>query len=136
MLTVYLLVIVHFNDSSNFSNSLDKSAVSSFEHEHEDFSDLHHKHRFHVGIFHYLGHLLESINQSTDLNDEHLVIFQFTGTKKTVDSSSSLNPNYHYQHLFMSVVDAESIVDPPYYLPLLQKLKLPSSPLRAPPSTI
>jgi hypothetical protein len=136
LLAIYLLVAVHHSVSHSHSSGLDGVPVSESYHKHENFKDVHHEHQFHIGIFHLLGHLFESINHADDLADDHLLVVQKSSTKKVVDHNNSVNTYIYGQDVLVFEVDAESLPDPPHHLSLLQKLKLPSTPLRAPPSFV
>ncbi|MFT4666616.1 MAG: hypothetical protein ACI9VN_001816 [Patescibacteria group bacterium] len=136
LLTIYLLVVVHHSVSHSHSSDFDGVPVSESSHKHENFKEVHHEHQFHVGIFHLLVHLFESINHADDFADEHLLVVQKSSTKKVVDYNNSVNTYIYGQDVLVFEVDAESLPDPPYHLSLLQKLKLPSTPLRAPPSLV
>jgi hypothetical protein len=127
---------VHQSVSHSHSSEFFGTPVSETFHKHEDFKDVHHKHQFHVGIFHFLGHLFENINHADDHADDHLLVIQKSSSKNVVDHSSPVNSFIHGQQLLVFEVSAESLPDPPYHLSLLQKLKLPSTPLRAPPSLV
>ena len=108
-----------------------------FSHQHDDYTNKHHEHHFHVGIFHFLGHLFESISHVSDNADEHLVVIQNTSTKKASDSKTSICKYFLESNLVLIKVGAESLPDPPYYqIPYLQKLTRSTSPLRAPPSHV
>jgi hypothetical protein len=136
LLTLYLLVLSHHCAFHSHTQKFDNPSESKKSHQHENFNDVHHDHQFHVGIFHFIGHLLEKISHSDDLADEHLFVVQKSSDKKNVDDNNSLTPYIQGQQLLVFEVDAESLLDPPYYLFLLQKLKLPSTPPRAPPSLV
>ena len=136
LLAIYLLAIVHQSVSHKHDLTTNAIPSSDSSHKHEDFSEVHHEHEFHVGIFHFLGHLLEQINHADDLADEHLINVQKTFTKKVVDRNNSVDVFFDCQQEMAYEVDAESLPDPPYHLSILQKLKLPSTPLRAPPSLV
>lgn len=133
LLTIYLLIVVHHSVSHSHGLVLDGVPVSDSSHKHENFKKVHHEHQFHVGIFHLLGHLFESIHHTDDFADDHLPVVQKSSTKKVVDHNSSVNTYIYGQDVLVFKVDAESLPDPPYDLSLLQKLKLLTSPLRGPP---
>jgi hypothetical protein len=134
LFSIYLLVVVHHSASHSHAPDFEGVPASKSSHIHEDFKDVHHDHHFHVGIFHFLGHLFENINHTNDHADDHLLVIQESSTKKAIDNDSSVNAYIHEQQFLVSKVDAESMPSPPYYLSFLQKLKLRSTPLRAPPS--
>jgi len=132
LLIIYLFVSIHQIPADVHSSVF----TPPQEHQHENYTDIHHQHHFHVGIFHFLGHLFEFINHTDDLADDHLLLVQKSSSKKVVVHNNTVNPYMLGQHLLVFEVDAESLPDPPYYLFLLKKLKLPSTPLRAPPSLV
>ena len=136
LLAIYLLVILHQSVSHKHGLTSYEIPTSGSSHKHEDFNEVHHEDEFHVGIFHFLGHLLEQINHAEDLADEHLLSFQKKLTKKVVDRNNPVDVFFDSQQEMAYEVDAESLPDPPYHLSILQKLKLPSTPLRAPPSLV
>lgn len=136
LLAIYLLVVLHQSISHAHVSEYDGTPIPKSSHKHNDYKAVHHEHQFHVGIFHFLGHLFESINHTDDLADDHLLVVQNSATKKIVDHNSSVNYFIHGQQLLVFEVDAESLPDPPYHLSLLQKLKRPNTPLRAPPSFV
>ncbi|MCB9352425.1 MAG: hypothetical protein H6573_33815 [Lewinellaceae bacterium] len=134
LLAIYLLVVLHHSVSHSHTSEFAGTPVPKPLHQHENFKEVHHEHQFHVGIFHFLGHLFENINHTHDLADEHLLVVQKSSTKKAVDHNSSISPYINGQYLLVFEVNAESLPDPPYHLSLVQKLKRPDTPLRAPPS--
>ncbi len=136
LLAIYLLVVLHHSVSHSHASEFFGTPVSETSHKHEDFKDVHHEHQFHIGVFHFLGHLFENINHTDDHADDHLLVIQKSSTKKAVDHNNSVNTYIYRQDELVFEVDAESLPDPPYHLSLLQKLKLPSTPLRAPPSFV
>lgn len=136
LLVIYLLVLLHQSVSHEHAFEFAGTPLPKPLHQHENFEDVHHEHQFHVGIFHFLGHLFENINHTDDLADDHLLVFQKSFPKKVVDHNISVNHFIYGQHLLVFEVDAESLPDPPYFIALLQKLKRPNTPLRAPPSLV
>lgn len=136
LLAIYLLVVLHHSVSHTHASDFAGTPVPEPLHQHENFKEIHHEHQFHVGILHFLGHLFENINHTDDLADDHLLVVQKSSTKKVVDHNNSVNFYIYGQGVLVFEVDAESLPDPPYHLSLLQKLKLPSTPLRAPPSFV
>lgn len=130
LLATYLFVVAHQSIAHNHTSDTDSNAT----HQHNKYSDIHHEHHFHVGIFHFLGHLFESINHANDNADDQLVVIQNISTKKVTYYKNFINNFYHLSNLVVIEVDAESLPDPPYYqIPYLQKLIRATSPLRAPP---
>jgi hypothetical protein len=134
LLAIYLLVVLHHSVTHSHDANFSKTS-NSVSHQHEDFKDIHHEHRFHVGIFHLLGHLFENINHSNDHSNDHLVVVQKTSTKKGVDQNKTTNFIAGGNSMVVFSVDAESLPDsPPYHLFLLHWLKQSNTPLRAPPA--
>ena len=134
LLVIYLLVVVFQNVSQ--SPDLEDAQVPETSHEHENFTDVHHEHKFHVGVFHILGHLFEKIINADDLADDHLLVVQKSSTKKVIDQNSPVNSYIYGENVLVFEVDAESLPAPPSHLSIFQKLKLPNTPLRAPPSLV
>lgn len=103
-------------------------------HQHQNYTDIHHEHHFHIGIFHFLGHLFENIGHAGDNADDHLVIIQDSSSKKVSDYKFLINKFFKLSKLVLIEIDAESLSDPPYYqIPYFQKLIRSTSPFRAPP---
>ena len=136
LLATYLLVVLHQSVSHSHALELGETPSPEPAHQHDDFQTVHHEHDFHIGIFHFFGHLFEHTNHSNDLADEHLVISQKSPTKIIVDNNHSVNAPFYGNNLMIFDVDAESLPDPPNHLSLLQKLIQPNTPLRAPPARV
>lgn len=136
LLAIYLLVVWQQNvlPLPEVKNILTQSAIS---HQHGDFQDQHHEHQFHVGIFHFLGHLLEKINQEDNPNEEHLYAFQERTTQKAIELRTAVHPFIEIDRHLVCEVDAYSLSDPPpYHLLFLRKLTRLNTPLRAPPAIV
>lgn len=111
--------------------------LNPVSHQHEDFKEVHHEHGFHVGIFHFLGHLFESVNHSNDYADEHLLVAKKITNKKVVDHNKTVDFFTEGGNRVVFSVDAESLSSPPpYHLYLSHRLKQPNTPLRAPPALV
>lgn len=137
LLTTYLLVVAHQSVSPTYTFELNGDFSSQPSHQHEEFQGKHHEHRFHIGVFHFLGHLLEKINLGSDKADDHLVAIQNYPKKKIINNKGSIHDFFSENNLVLIEVDAESLPDPPdYYLPYLQRLKNANLLLRAPPSIV
>lgn len=134
LLATYLFVALSSNVApSHFTTVTTENRTT---HKHGDFEEVHHEHHFHVGVFHFLGHLLEKIDQSNDLSKEHIVIVPKTNDKKVFVNTNPINFYFEGNGLMLFEVDAESLPDPPPDLRLLQKFKRPNIPLRAPPALV
>lgn len=137
LLAIYLLVVLHHSVSHSHVSEFSKIPIPKPLHQHENFKDVHHEHQFHVGIFHFLGHLFESISFTSNNTDDHLAVIQNTFIKKVTDHRTPLDKYFNESNLVLIEVDAESLPDPPYYqISYLQKLTRFTSPLRAPPSFV
>lgn len=136
LLATYLLVVLHHSVSHNHSSEIAESKVPETSHHHEGFKIVHHEHQFHVGVFHFFGHLFEKINHSNDFADEYLMVSQKTHPKKDVRHNKLAIVFFNLSSLVVFSVDAESLPDPPHHLSLLQRFKQPNTPLRAPPSLV
>ena len=111
LLATYLFVVAHQSIAHNHTSDADSNAT----HQHNKYSDIHHEHHFHVGIFHFLGHLFESISHVSNNADDHLVVIQNTTNKKTSDYKTPISIYFIENILVVFEVDAESLPDPPYY---------------------
>ena len=74
LLAIYLLVVLHHSVTHSHAFEFVGTPVSEASHQHGDFKDVHHAHQFHLGIFHFLGHLFENINHT----DDHAAYFADT----------------------------------------------------------
>lgn len=136
LLAIYLLVVLHHSVMHSHDEKLG-NLLSTVSHQHEDFNEIHHEHRFHVGIFHLLGHLFEGINHSNDFADEHLLVAKKTSNKKVVDHNKPVDLLNSRESKVVFSVDAESLPSPPpYHLFLSHRLTQPNIPLRAPPALV
>ena len=134
LLGIYLVVLLYGVSDNSQPVNVFKSEVS---HQHEDFKDAHHDHHFHIGIFHFLGHLLKSINQSDNPTDEHLVIVSKTITKNDINSKWSTDDFYNWYYVALNQQDVQSQSDPPEYSQcLIHRLIQPNSHLRGPPTLV
>ena len=129
-------MVINHSVPQSHPSELDGTPKEKSTHNHEDFQEVHHDHHFHVGIFHFLGHLFENINHSNDHSDKHSIVVQKTAVKKFVENNHAFNAYFNGITFEVIVMDTESLPDPPYFLQFLQKLKLPGTPLRAPPTLV
>lgn len=137
LLTIYLLVVSHQSVSPSNTEEFVDTPKSKTSHQHEDFKEVHHEHHFHIGIFHFFGHLFEAVNHSNDLANEHLIFVHKTSPKKVVNHNQTFNFYTSETNPFIFSVGAESLsAPPPYHLFLLHRLKQPNTPLRAPPAFV
>ena len=137
LLLLYLLAFGFQSTTVRGQQSISRIHSSSPSHHHDDFHDKHHDHHFHVGIFHFFGHLIEKIGQLKDLNTDHVYLLIETIKKDLGTKDLKLSKYFFTQNEGVFAVDSESLTDPPYYqIPYLQKLTRSTSPLRAPPSQV
>lgn len=130
--------MVGLNHSSLHAHhsSCDKPTEGKSCHEHLGFEDVHHSNHFHIGVFHFLGHLFESIGHQDDLGCNHVAPAQNIPTKKVIDSNSDITFCFKHNDISTSIVDPISLSDPPFYRSFSQISKRSSTPLRGPPSLL
>lgn len=135
LLVAYLSVAMHQGTCQRHLYESGDMPTCRTTHQHEDYNDIHHEHHFHVGIFHFLGHLFESMPQSTDQSHEHFVAYLKTA-KKSIDLKATLP--YNVDDIIFSSEEREtrSLRAPPYYLSLKNQLIFSNAPLRAPPTMV
>jgi hypothetical protein len=116
--------------------TLGEFAPTAPSHQHEDFEKIHHEHHFHVGIFHFLGHLLENIQHTNNFAEEFFVTSSKKASKKVVSHNDKIA--FHFNYIKWQIVEREikSLRAPPYILFLKQALTLATSPLRGPPAFV
>ena len=130
--------MVGLNHSSLHAHhsSCEKKTEAKSCHQHDGFEDIHHQNHFHVGVFHFLGHLFENIGHQDDLGCNHVAPVQNVSTKKVLDTNSDITFWFKKNDANNSVVGALSLSDPPFYRSFLQTSKRSSTPLRGPPSLL
>lgn len=128
--------MVGLNHSSLHAHhsSCDKKTDAKSCHDHEGFDDKHHSNHFHIGVFHFLGHLFENIGHQDDLGCDHIAPAQNIATKKVVDTNSSINFWFNQCTSNYLIVDPLSLSDPPFHGAFSLISKQPATPLRGPPS--
>ena len=109
---------------------------SQASHQHENFQNVHHEHQFHIGIFHFLGHLLEGIHQSGNQADEHFVALLKTSVKNGADVKVSIPISFETLRSRIIESEVKSLRAPPYLNLLKQRLIFSNTPLRAPPALV
>jgi hypothetical protein len=130
------MVVLHHSVAHSHNDELSDIA-NSVSHQHEDFGEIHHEKKFHIGIFHIIGHLFENINHSNDHSNEHLIVVQKTSYKKVVDEIKTINFFASWNNIVPFSIDAESLPDPPPCdLLFLHQINQPNTPLRAPPALV
>ncbi len=137
LLTVYVLVVLHQNVPISLTSEEQILPKSATTHHHEEFQEVHHEHRFHVGIFHFVGHLFEKLNHADDHADEHIAIAQKTSTEKVINLNKTVY-FYCYGNSFVPLsVDTASLPRPPPYNSDFLQISIPdNTPLRGPPSFV
>jgi hypothetical protein len=135
MLTIYLLVVLHHSiphfHADDFDHNLGTTAFK-----HKDFDSINHEHDFHLGIFHLLAHLFESVTHFDETGEEHF----FTTFNKQLKEDQQSNNSVElyaiipFQDSSMSMPFFEKNGD--HFNPILRGLQNPYLPKRGPPSRI
>ena len=134
LLGVYLIVLI---SGLSGNSQLDITAKSEVSHQHEDFNDAHHDHHFHIGIFHVLGHLFDSIKQSDSSTDQHLVFNTKTIAKDDIKSKHSTDSFNNWYNASVHQLNLQSQSDPPGSSQFLfHRFKQPNFHLRGPPTLV
>ncbi len=132
LLFLYSLVIGQ--GSIYESNFLDFQSLPKVTKHSHDYNEVHHKHNFHVGIFHILKHIIEIIDQSNDHFDEYLVAAN-SDSKRVKDFYKSIDVHLGSVNIVVPRIVSDSLPAPPFYLnQLLPTLSQPNALLRAPPT--
>ncbi|MBT8191431.1 MAG: hypothetical protein HKN67_14560 [Saprospiraceae bacterium] len=131
-LFLYLLSTGH-HIFPHVENALDETICIGPDHQHTGYNDHHHDHHFHIGIFHYLGHLFDHVCDSGNHESEHLLCNVNPITKiKVIDN------NRDYLSLKTSDISLKNIEkdfrDEEHHLLRHHTLLSTSTSLRAPPS--
>ena len=128
MLAIYLLAVLQ-----SVASPLPHETL---HHHHKDYKAIHHAHAFHIGIFHFLEHLLEKINQQDDLTDDYLQPAIILPSNHADDEKDVLC--FDLVAIITNLPECDvNINDPPDdvpYLFLSQKAHFSAHPLRGPPS--
>ena len=135
LLVLYLLVVLTQLVQHTHSSDILESA----SHKHESFEDNHHAHQFHIGIFHFFGHLFGTFVHQDDLEQNSPVTAQNSQevtVKKITEVALTNSFCYFFNEKVVIAIDAESLTDPPYHHHYLQSLLQISTPLRAPPTLV
>ena len=133
ILSVSLLAIYLMTALQSIASPLPPETL---HHHHEDFGAVHHEHAFHIGIFHFFGHLLDKIAQQDDLTDDYLQPEFILPIKQLEDGQPITDFNHclHKKDLAECDVNINDPPDFPPYLFLSQSVNFAAHPLRAPPS--
>lgn len=128
--------MVGLNHSSLHAHhsACDKKTDANSCHQHDGFEDVHHDNHFHIGVFHFLGHLFENIGHQDDLGCDHIAPSLNILVKKVLDTNSDVHLWCNKNDTNYSTVDPLSLSDPPFYRLFSQKSKQLATPLRGPPS--
>ena len=106
------------------------------QHQHEEFEAVHHEHTFHIGIFHFLGHLVEKVLLQEDPTDDYLQPAIILPVKKIEGEANKATFDTNPSLCLSEQIDV-NINGPPIghiYSFQLQTTFLTSCPLRGPPS--
>lgn len=136
LLFIYLLVVVFQSVSyTDVFKLLNTKSHSHKHHHHTTFVHVHHENHFHVGLFHFLDHLMESIQNLDQETEDHIIqacnsIFPKTEKKPRICSSCILSNTLSFHS-----VGAASLPDPPWHKQEFQQaLFKHDSTYRGPPS--
>ena len=115
LLFIYLLVVVYQSVSYTDVFKLINTKSHSHKHQHTTFVHVHHENHFHAGLFHFLDHLMESIQNLDQETEDHIIqacnsLFPKTEKKSRTSSSCILSNTVIYHS-----VDAASLPDPPWH---------------------
>ena len=135
LLATYMLVAIQSSVSHAHNSDTSESPVS-IPHQHDGFTVNHHDYHFHIGIFHFFGHILEKVNHSDNIPDEYVIVSQDTPTKIDIEKGIVDLALIDQHSLYAYNPDVESLSDPPFLLFQLQRYKHPDTPLRGPPSCV
>ena len=135
LLMVYLIVVwvQSVNPLHNFELS---SRSASDSHQHVQNGDTHHDHLFHIGIFHFLGHLSDIIKQTDQQADDHVIMGAEYANSTVMEHASVDHAHILLNITPVSPVDSESLTDPPEELSVLNSSLRINTPLRAPPAQV
>ncbi len=128
LLATYLLVVLHHNVSL-----LHDAGHCSYAHFHHGFEEDHHDHHFHIGVFHFLGHLLENISHYNYLETTYLSLSQETVQQQKTDNSPSTNLYFAGQNAILNFIVPQSLLNNAFLFAFLQQLQQSDNPLRGPP---
>ncbi|MCG8329995.1 MAG: hypothetical protein MI974_20025 [Chitinophagales bacterium] len=136
LLATYLLVSSHLSFCHNTVSHFCEAFAALPSHQHEGFAENHHDSHFHIGIFHFLGHLVDSTHHEDDLADKHFHTVITTTIKKVVDLKSTSFISFDNIKLALASKGVKSLRAPPYLPGLKQALIFSNAPLRAPPALV
>ncbi len=135
LLGVYLLVAVNCSFSHEHLALFDEACEAT--HNHDEFESIHHEHHFHVGIFHFLGHLFEELRhvENDNFGDDHLISTPIN----PIQNSFAQNQNTTYLYTWREIIIAERKIkplpEPPDFANhFLDDFINTDTPLRAPPT--
>lgn len=136
LLASYSLVVLHTSIVHAHGLSQDSIPLDIVTHDHGEFEHFHHEHNFHIGLFHFLGHLLDTVDHTDDHSDEHLCSVQNVPVKSTFETSLQNHIGRIEARDLLDQQDGFYFTSPPYHLLLLQELIFSKASMRAPPVQI
>ncbi len=130
--------MVGLNHSSVHAHqsSCDKKTAAKSCHDHQGYEDVHHDNHFHIGVFHFLGHLFEDIGHQDDLGCNHVAPAHKLAAKKVLDSNKDITFGFNPTDNKILIPDASSLSSPPFYGALSQLSTHLAPPLRGPPTLL
>jgi hypothetical protein len=136
LLTTYLLVAFNCSFSHDHLALFDESCEVS--HCHEVSEKVFLAQDFHIGIFHYLGHLFEELRHidNDDFGNDHLVISSDFQSKNNLDLNRTIDFHFGSNNIIVTRVDSESLSSSPNAPSPTQRLLRSAIPSRAPPALV
>ena len=132
LLGTYLLVVL-FSSSPVDCYSEGNSNIK-LHHTHDSYDEMHHEHNFHIGIFHYLTHIYESLVEVDVKTDKHVAITPTLSNENKITDSVSCVQDY-FPVTILIECGVNVLANPPPYNWITHKnFHCPPLPLRAPPS--
>jgi len=130
--------MVGLNHSSLHAHhsSCEKKTEDKTCHEHQGFTNIHHDNHFHIGVFHFLGHLFEIIGHQDDLGCNHLAPTQNIPSKKAFDTNNDINFWFNQNGSSHLIATIFSSSEPPFTPSFSQTSKRTTTLLRGPPSLL
>lgn len=116
LLFIYLLVVVYQSVSyTDVFKLINTKSHSHKHHHHTNFVHVHHENHFHSGLFHFLDHLMESMQNLDQETEDHIIQACNSLFPKT-EKKSITSDFYIFSTKFLCLsVDAASLPDPPWH---------------------
>ncbi len=136
LLMIYMFVVIHQVFAQSHLNDITVQSKEHFHHHHGGFTDVHHEHQFHIGIFHFLGHLLEKVSHiDADVDAHQIMSFEVLSIDRG-DFVISFVPSRSIFIVETNHLEAHEGIDPPDDRIRISERFFSATPLRAPPSAV